>query len=72
MTGGTPHVELQRVDNPTAGTSRFDTDHAAWDPAVARAREGAPLHLQALWLVDATERKLIQAFCGPPDLPPTG
>jgi len=23
-------------------------------------------------LADATERKLIQAFCGPPDLPPAG
>jgi hypothetical protein len=65
---GTPRVELQRVDSPAAGTSRFDTDHAAWEHVVGRARDGSALHLQALQLVDATERKLIQAFCGPPDL----
>jgi hypothetical protein len=35
---GTPHVELQRVDSPAAGTSRFDTDHAAWEHVVGRAR----------------------------------
>jgi hypothetical protein len=69
---GTPRVELQRIDRPAAGTLRFETDHAAWEHVVARAREGSALHLQALQLVDATERKLIQAFCGAPDLPPAG
>jgi hypothetical protein len=37
---------------------------------ISRAREGSVLYMQALQMVDATERKLIQAFCGPPDLPP--
>jgi hypothetical protein len=69
---GTPHVELQRVDSPAAGTSRFDTDHAAWEHVVGRARKGSALHVQALQMVDATERNLIQAFCGLPDLPPAG
>jgi hypothetical protein len=69
---GTPHVELQRVGSPAVGTSRFDTDHAAWEHVVRRAREGSVLHVQALQLVDAIERKLIQAFCGLPDLPPAG
>jgi hypothetical protein len=67
---GTPYIELQRVNSPAAGTLRFETDHAAWEHVGARAREGSGLHAQALQLVDATERKLIQAFCGPPDLPP--
>jgi hypothetical protein len=37
---------------------------------ISRAREGSVSHMQVLQMVDATERKLIQAFCGSPDLPP--
>jgi hypothetical protein len=69
---GTPYFELQRVDSPPSGAPRIDTDHAACEHVVGWARDGSALHVQALQLADATERKSIQAFCGPPDLPPAG
>ena len=66
---GSARVEIQRLDNPAAGQPTFETDHAAWDHVVARARAGSALHLRALQMVDPTERKLIRCFCAPWELP---
>jgi hypothetical protein len=67
---GTVRVEIQRLDSPETTQPTFESDHAAWEHVVARAREGSVLHLRALQMVDPIERKLIQWFCAPPDLPP--
>jgi hypothetical protein len=66
---GSPRIEIQRLDNPAADQSVFDTHHAAWDHVVARAQAGSGLHLQALRIVDPIERKLIAHFCAVPDPP---
>jgi hypothetical protein len=66
---GSPRIEIQRLDSPPPGRPVFDTDHAAWDRVVAKAQAGSGLHLQALRLVDPTERKLIAHFCAVPNLP---
>jgi hypothetical protein len=66
---GSARIEIQRLDNPAAGQPTFETDHAAWDHVVARARAGSALHLRALQMVDPTERKLIRWFCASWELP---
>jgi hypothetical protein len=43
---------------------RDGTPRDAWDHVVAWARAGSELHLQALQLVDTTERALIEKTCG--------
>ncbi len=60
---GTPRIEIQRLDSVASGEPRFRTDGAAWEHVVARALEGSALHLAALAMLDATERKLIHLWC---------
>ncbi|MDB5402379.1 MAG: uncharacterized protein JWQ55_4397 [Rhodopila sp.] len=67
---GTARIEIQRLDSPETTQPTFESDLAAWEHVVARARAGSVLHLRALQMVDPTERMLIQCFCAAPDLPP--
>lgn len=59
---GSPRVELRKLDNPPPGIPAFLQDKDAWTHVVARAKEGSPLHCQALDLVDARERLAIAVF----------
>ena len=61
---GSPHVEIQRVDNPDSGRPVFADDADAWQHVVDRARLGSALHLRALEMVDPVERLLIETSCG--------
>ena len=61
---GSPHVEIQRVDEPMSGSPVFAGDAEAWDHVAARARQGSALHLCALQMVDPVERLLIESRCG--------
>jgi len=60
----TLHVELQRLDRRKTADGGFSIDRDAWAHAVKRAREGSPLHLAALSLIDRRERLAITADCG--------
>ena len=61
---GTREMQLQRIDFPEAGDPPFDSDNAAWQHVVTRARAGSELHRAALAAVDTVERALIEAACG--------
>lgn len=68
---GTESVQLQCFDDlpETGGAAVFTTDGEVWQHVVGRAREGSPLHIAALALVDRHERHLIEVACGPWRLP---
>jgi hypothetical protein len=59
---GETHIELQKLDN--LQISPFKEDRDAWTHVVMRARNGSPLHIHALDLVDRRERLAIEAHCG--------
>lgn len=61
---GRRRVELQRLDDPQEGDCTFPDDSGAWQHVAERARQGSPLHLQALALVDPIERALIEQHAG--------
>lgn len=62
---GTPHVELQKLDQPRDGAPKFHEDKEAWAHVVQKAREGSRLHLNALDLIDRRERLVIETLFGP-------
>lgn len=64
--GGRRRIELQRLDDPPPGEGTFPDDLDAWRYVAARARQGSPLHRQALALVDPIERALIERHAGRP------
>lgn len=62
---GSPHIELQKLDNPHSGAAIFREDREAWAHVAQRARAGSPLHMQALALIDPRERMAIEASFRP-------
>ena len=61
---GQAGIQLQRLDSPETGDPVFADDRDAWSHVVRRAREGSPLHRQALALIDDIERCLIESLHG--------
>lgn len=62
---GTPHVEIQRIDDPDDGSDpKFADDLETWKLVLGRAMEGSALHRTALGLVDPTERMVIESIHG--------
>lgn len=61
---GAPHVELQKLDRLSAAEGGFASDRDAWAHVVKRAREGSPLHIGALALIDRREKLGVAAHCG--------
>ena len=61
---GVPHVQIQKLDKLKATEGGFSSDLDAWTHVVEHARQGSPLHMAALNLVDRRERLGITAHCG--------
>jgi hypothetical protein len=61
---GSPHIELQKLDNPKDGAAIFAEDREVWAHVVQQARTGSPLHIQALDLIDRRERLTIETAFG--------
>ena len=67
---GTACYELQALDESTPGGAGFADDVSVWEHVVEQARNGSPLHLAALEIIDCVELRLIRYWCSAGDLAP--